>query len=93
MSLPKRYRHRCYCCLGATKHELGPCVICASNGYLLSPIEKITLPEIDQHRAIITGSHPCQLTPQEVYEAVKFITDGEPTTYEPEDDGTQTADE
>lgn len=80
------YRHRCYCCVGRTQHKSGPCVTCASKGYLLDPEERLPDSDIMQHRRIITtDGQTCKLTPEEREAAIRFIAAGEPNTWEPEE--------
>lgn len=79
------YRHRCYCCVGKTMHESGNCITCGGVGFLFDPAETLSHTDTVQHRYIIHRGGTCKLTAQEREAALRFITAGEPNTYDPEE--------
>lgn len=75
---PKTYRHRCYCCVGKTSHESGPCATCGCLGYLVDPAETLSDLDVERHLHIIEKNYACKLTEEEKSAAIAFITAGEP---------------
>lgn len=80
---PPVYRHRCFCCVGKTMHESGPCVTCGARGFLLDLVEKLPDSDMVQHRHTIHTHPTCKLTDAERAASIAFIAAGEPNTYEP----------